>query len=468
MERRHYAYAGSRVASELPIPEWAAFERPEPFDDPDVLIALGEPLNPVPDPSLRGAESATKQSRVPELEIASSRDPSTPLRSPAHLAGQAAQDGLLARTPSITADEFRFHIPEAGDYYVHHGREIVVTPAPDAGMREVRLFLLGTAWGALCYQRGVLVLHSSVVQTGDGAIAFCGGTGSGKSSAAAWLVARGFRLVGDDLCRFDVAAGEARVYPAPPRLKLWREALGEMGWSADGLERDHFRLDKFHLPVRGSEASRFTTRDASLLPLQAIYLLEWGETGLTRLTGVTGLRRLVESATYRGELLEPMGRLGEHWERCAEIARHVPIFQFERPRAWSASNGAMGALVEHAQNFLTIPRNGVILSARKDSMTNTTPIQPATTFRRTKDIPFSQLDDELLAVDAAAGYCYSLNETAGRVWDLIATPLSLDAICAQLRREFAVDEQTCQSEVVALLEGLREAGLAQVNDAKSG
>jgi hypothetical protein len=45
---------------------------------------------------------------------------------------------------------------------------------------------------------------------------------------------------------------------------------------------------------------------------------------------------------------------------------------------------------------------------------------------------FSQLDDELLAIDAQAGYCYSLNETAGRVWDLIATPMSLDAICAQL------------------------------------
>lgn len=91
-----------------------------------------------------------------------------------------------------------------------------------------------------------------------------------------------------------------------------------------------------------------------------------------------------------------------------------------------------------------------------------TKIELTTIIRRGKDIPFSQLDDELLALDAQAGYCYSLNETAGRVWDLIAAPTSLEAICAQLRREYAVDELTCRRQVTALLQGLCDAGLVQV------
>ena len=85
-----------------------------------------------------------------------------------------------------------------------------------------------------------------------------------------------------------------------------------------------------------------------------------------------------------------------------------------------------------------------------------------TIVQRGKDIPFSQLDDELLAIDAQAGYCYSLNETAGRVWDLIAAPMSLEAICAQLLREYAVDEPTCRRQVTALLRGLCDAGLVRV------
>jgi hypothetical protein len=89
-------------------------------------------------------------------------------------------------------------------------------------------------------------------------------------------------------------------------------------------------------------------------------------------------------------------------------------------------------------------------------------IAPAALLRREKDIPFSQLDDELLAIDAQAGYCYSLNPTAGRVWELIAMPMTLDALCAQLRREYAVDEPTCRREVTALLQGLCDAGLVQM------
>jgi hypothetical protein len=96
-----------------------------------------------------------------------------------------------------------------------------------------------------------------------------------------------------------------------------------------------------------------------------------------------------------------------------------------------------------------------------------TKIESTTLLQRGRDIPFSQLDDELLAIDAQAGYCYSLNETAGRVWDLIATPMSLDAICAQLCREYAVDEQTCRREVTTLLQGLCDAGLVQINDAET-
>lgn len=92
-------------------------------------------------------------------------------------------------------------------------------------------------------------------------------------------------------------------------------------------------------------------------------------------------------------------------------------------------------------------------------------IQPTTTVRRGKDLSFRQLDDEIVAIDEQAGYCYSLNESAGRIWELIATPLSLESICAKLRAEYKVDEQTCMRETIAVLQGLRDAGLVDTSDA---
>ncbi|MDQ1301198.1 MAG: hypothetical protein QG637_1119 [Chloroflexota bacterium] len=75
---------------------------------------------------------------------------------------------------------------------------------------------------------------------------------------------------------------------------------------------------------------------------------------------------------------------------------------------------------------------------------------------------FSKLDDEMLAIDAQAGYYYSLNESAGRVWEMIAEPVAVGAVCAQLRREFAVAPEACTRDVLGLLQGLHDAGLVQV------
>ncbi|HRJ41099.1 MAG TPA: PqqD family protein [Caldilineaceae bacterium] len=96
-------------------------------------------------------------------------------------------------------------------------------------------------------------------------------------------------------------------------------------------------------------------------------------------------------------------------------------------------------------------------------MKTRTQIEPNTILRQGKNIPFSQLDDELLAIDTQANYCYSLNETAGRVWELIGTPVTLSAVCAQLGREYAVDEQTCRVEVAALVQKLSAAGLVRID-----
>ncbi|HKA54196.1 MAG TPA: hypothetical protein VKJ47_11090 [Candidatus Binatia bacterium] len=247
----------------------------------------------------------------------------------------------------IDTDHYRFAVPDVSRYLVRQGREILVVPAPGAGAREVRLFLLGSAWGALCYQRGLFPLHASMVRVGSGVVAFCGAPGAGKSTLAAWLASRGYRLVIDDLCRVDLSVPEPpRVWPSVPRLKLWRAALSALGWSSEQLERDYFRADKFHLPW--PEASL-----RQVLPLRAIYLLEWGDTGLVRLTSTAALRRFIGSATYRGDLLEPMGRLAEHWGRCAELLRQVPVFELRRPRDWSAMAGVVEVLVTHWQSLLT-------------------------------------------------------------------------------------------------------------------
>lgn len=285
----HYEYAGLRVSSEIEIPEWAGFARAADGGEPDVLIFL---------------QAACA---VPPL-------------------------------PVLTRDEHVFFMPAVGAYRVRGGCEISVTPHPETGARELRLFLLGSAWGTLCYQRAILLLHASVVQRDGEAIGFCGPSHAGKSSLAAALVAQGFSLISDDLCRVDFAAdGMVLAYPSAPRLKLWEDALENFQKNSTELERDHFRLNKFHVPLREPIPS-------APVPLRALYVLGWGELSIARVRGARALQQLVRAATYRSYLLEPMSIVAEHWTRMAELARRVPIFILTRPKTWQAMPDTLGIL----------------------------------------------------------------------------------------------------------------------------
>jgi len=277
-----YVYAGLRVISCLELPEWEHFLSDERFEHPDVWISV-----------------ATTE-----------------------------ENGLstLSTEPVISADKYHFFIPDVGAYRVVNGNEIVVYPVASAGKNELRLFLLGSAWGALCYQRGLFAVHASAVCVDSEAVIFCAFQGMGKSTMTAYLAAQGYPLVSDDLCCIDMQTqSRPNVYPSAQRFRLWQDALGALGWDNNQLERDHFRFDKFLLPWTGESMTR-------PVPLRAIYLLEWGENSLVRMSGMNALQRFVAAATYRGELLEKMGLSASYWQRCLELLQAVPVWELTRPK----------------------------------------------------------------------------------------------------------------------------------------
>ena len=43
-----------------------------------------------------------------------------------------------------------------------------------------------------------------------------------------------------------------------------------------------------------------------------------------------------------------------------------------------------------------------------------------------------------------------ITEVGARIWELIQTPQDVDAVCAQLRTEYAIAPDACRAEVEAL------------------
>ena len=135
VELHHYHLFGLRLQSELVLPE---LHRNRHAVEPDVRIELGPP----------------------------------------------ADVGGLQNEFSTTDDGACLSIADIGRYSISSSR-ILVEPASGAHLRNVRLYLLGSAMGILLHQRGLLPLHANAIEIDGRAFALHRTIRAGKSTLAA-------------------------------------------------------------------------------------------------------------------------------------------------------------------------------------------------------------------------------------------------------------------------------------------
>lgn len=76
----------------------------------------------------------------------------------------------------------------------------------------------------------------------------------------------------------------------------------------------------------------------------------------------------------------------------------------------------------------------------------------------------ADLAGEAAVLNLSDGVYYGLDKVATRIWDLIMDPTRVEDIAAALVREYDVDPDRCERELLAFLEKLAERGLLEVTD----
>lgn len=294
----HYKVYQLAVQSALPLPELQPLS---PCAAPDVCIVCG-PLPPVPE------------------------------------AAEQLGPFLWRNGNAVT-----LQVPGVARFAIRDGNEIVVAPEPEADADSVRLFLLGTALGALLQQRGLLVLHGNAVQVGDGCIVCVGPSGAGKSTLAAALMQRGYPLLADDVVPVN-AQGEA--IPGFPRVKLWQDSADRLQVATGDLAAVRPGLHKYQLPTHQRMAEHG-------LPVRAVYLLDSHNGDDFRLQPVQGMARfsLLQQNTYRLRLLADRISQQAHLQQCAALSARVRMVHVTRPK----SGFRLDELVEHILADAAVP-----------------------------------------------------------------------------------------------------------------
>jgi hypothetical protein len=235
-----------------------------------------------------------------------------------------------------------------GRYLIRDGREIIVAPAEGCSLRNLRLFLLGSALGILCHQRGLLLLHANACIVNGRAVAFAGPSGAGKSTLAAYFQRAGYDVLCDDVCgiSFD-GDGRPLAWPGIPRLKLWGEAATTFGYDRATLDLAIDGMDKYHVPLAVAPPPRAA-------PFDRLYLLERAMPGdkgtIKRLRGARSMEA-VASHTYRGQYLDPMGLGARHFTQCTALLRNARIYVATRQWGYDVFDREAANLDRHMQDL---------------------------------------------------------------------------------------------------------------------
>lgn len=212
-----------------------------------------------------------------------------------------------------------FNVPDLCTFWMRDGRQIFVSPVPDAKPAHVTLYLLGSAMGMILHQRGLHALHAATVAIGGEAIAFVGEQGAGKSTLAALMAKAGHAVLGDDTIA--LSTGQ-QVWPGATTFKLWGDVLPLVDLPRG--PRVSNRMEKFF--VQNSHAA--TQPHA----LSAVVSIAYGTTLSVERVAPLAAIDMIAHHSYRPEYVPLLGRQADHFAQCAALAGAIPVWRMTRPR----------------------------------------------------------------------------------------------------------------------------------------
>lgn len=262
---------------------------------------------------------------LPELIELATGEPTVSIRFgelPARLPDPTDEGGFFQARPGA----FLLTIPDVARYLVTDGREIIIDPVASRESLDIRVFLLGSGFGALLQQRQLLTLHASSIQTPQGAVLFSGLSGMGKSTILAGLMQRGYPMLADDITAVDCSTTEQPVaYPAFPRTRLWENSLTHLNFTQGSRQPVRGQLEKYTVPA--------TTFCNSPQPVRAIYCLGMHNECEVSVEQIEHMDRFAEivGCTYRRRFVKALGLRDKHFGQVMSLANKAPVLHLKRP-----------------------------------------------------------------------------------------------------------------------------------------
>lgn len=178
-------------------------------------------------------------------------------------------DGAVCAYGYARGAKLCMHFPGLAEFHFTPASATVrAVAAPGARLEAVHDTCRRSVLPMALATRGLEVLHASAVRTSRGIVAFCGESGTGKSTIAFALSCRGPRLWADDAVALDLSGPGCFVVPLPFSIRLRRQSAGYFRVAADIRHRTPCEpapltaLCVLRRGIRGTAAARLSPAEA--------------------------------------------------------------------------------------------------------------------------------------------------------------------------------------------------------------
>ena len=269
---------------------------------------------------------------IPELEN-SSGEGTIDVQVAAGPVPESLPDGVaFDRYCDVSATDYLLKIPGTGQFLASSGCRVQVQAESGAAPGDVSTYLLGSIFGALSHQNGMLPLHASAVASAQGVTAFLGASGAGKSTLAAFLARRGHQIVSDDICLLVPGPDGLKVVPVAGWLKLWRESFTRLDTQPNEANRTFSEDDKYRHYLPSTQQPRLPLRNL-------VFLARSSEPAAApRLEPLAAAETiaLTMEMIYLPYIVQLTGQQARAFRECAAAVRGARGFRLNVPWGWDA------------------------------------------------------------------------------------------------------------------------------------
>jgi len=193
-------------------------------------------------------------------------------------------------------------------------------------------FILGSAFGVIGMQRGLVPIHGTAVASGDTSVIITGKAGAGKSAILSSLVMTGYKYLADDVSMVCSEGGIPYVIPSYPQRKITALTAAETGESLCGaaLKVDDGR-DKYAI----KNVSEWLDKRLSLSCIVELLPVKRDDEPVftPEIKGITGHASLglLLRNRYRSQIATSIGMPPELMKQVLEITSSIRTYQLIRP-----------------------------------------------------------------------------------------------------------------------------------------